>query len=262
MSLLRPHVLAARERLAEAEGHLKRRHQGGHSGIGLCAAISDLRDEVLLDLFSAAVAHSGLTESAALRGRIVLVPHGGYGRRDVAPFSDVDLMVLYDRSATDLVSRLAERFFRDVFDAGLALGHSVRTPEEAWRLSCQDAQICTSLIESRLLFGSVSLFCRFIRRFHDVVGRRGRTLVADVEKARLEERIKFGETVYLLEPNVKKSRGGLRDLQLIRWIAMVRYGTPEPDELCARGVIAEEDLETIRRASELLLWLRNEMHFH
>ena len=262
MSRLRPHVLAARQRLAEGQRQLGRLHQEGTSGFGLCAVASDIRDEVILELFSAALARLGLTYSESLRGQIALVPHGGYGRRDVAPFSDVDLMVLYGPSAAEQVRRLAERLFRDVVDAGLVLGHSVRTPEEAWRLASQDAQICTSLIESRFLFGSVTLFCRYIRRFNDLVGRHGARLMTAIEKERREERIKFGETVYLLEPNVKRSRGGLRDVQLVRWIGMVRYGTPEPDELCDRQVLSPEDYEAIRAASEFLLWLRNEMHLH
>jgi len=262
MPRLGPHVLAARKRLGDGQEQLERRHQEGISGAGLCAAISDLRDEVLLDLYEAALADLGLADPKALGGQIALVPHGGFGRRDVAPFSDVDLMILYSHEATDRVARVAERLFRDVFDAGLVLGHSVRTPEEACKLACQDAQICTSLIESRFLAGSVTLFSRFIRPFHDLVGHRGPALLAAIEKARLEERAKFGETVYLLEPNIKRSRGGLRDLQLLRWVGMVRYGTPEPDELCARGVLSEDDYQAVCRAGEFLLWLRNEMHFH
>jgi [protein-PII] uridylyltransferase len=262
MSQLRPHVLAARRRLAEGHEELRRRHHEGSSGCGLCALASDIRDHVILGLFSAALSQSGLTSDEALRGQIALVPHGGYGRRDVAPFSDVDLMVLYDPEAAEQVRPLATRLFRDVVDAGLVLGHSVRTPEEAWRLAAEDAQICTSLIESRFLFGSVTLFGRYMRRFHHLVGRRGARLVAAIEKERREERIKFGETVYLLEPNVKRSRGGLRDVQLVRWIAWCACGTPEPDELLKRKVLSQEDYEAIRDANEFLLWLRNEMHLH
>lgn len=262
MSRLRPHVLAAKRRLAEGQQRLKRRHQEGCAGVALCAASADLRDEIVLDLFAATLARLGLTDSRALRGTIALVAHGGYGRRDVAPFSDVDLMVLYGPGAADLVRRVAEPLFRDVFDSGLVLGHSVRTADEACRLASQDAPICTSLIESRFLFGSVSLFSRFIRRFHKLLARRGPALIPAVEKARLEERIKFGETVYLLEPNVKRSRGGLRDLQLIRWIGMLRYGTPEPDVLHTRGTLSRDDFEAIQRASEFLLWVRNELHVH
>ncbi len=262
MSGLRPHVLAARQRLAEGRRRLEMRHDEGASGPAVCALAADIRDEVILELFAAALADLRPGHRESLRGQIALVPHGGYGRRDVAPFSDVDLMVLQGRRAEEPVRRVAERLFRDVVDSGLVLGHSVRTPEEAVRLASQDAQISTSLIESRFLFGSVTLFCRYMRRFETMVARRGTRLIGEIERERLEERIKFGETVYLLEPNVKRSRGTLRDVQLVRWIGMVRYGTPEPDELRDRKALSHDDYAAIRAAREFLLWLRNEMHLH
>ena len=216
----------------------------------------------MLELFWSALANLGLADSNSFLRQIVIIPHGGYGRRDVAPFSDVDLMILALNGAAKRVERLAERFFTDIVDANLILGHSVRTPEEACQLARDDPQICTSLIEARFLAGSVTLFSSFIRRFHDLIGKRGPRLLADVEQERRAERHNFGRTVYLVEPNVKRSRGGLRDVQLLRWIGMVRYGTTEPDELCSRGVLSEDDYQAITRANEFLLWLRNEMHFH
>ncbi|OGS42005.1 MAG: hypothetical protein A3J82_08035, partial [Elusimicrobia bacterium RIFOXYA2_FULL_69_6] len=208
-----------------------------------------------------AVADVPPAEQEAVRREVALVAHGGQGRREVAPYSDVDLMILRV-DGSERVGPLAERLFRDVFDSGLVLGHSVRTTEEACRLSGQDAQVCTSLIESRLLAGSRELFDGFQRQFTRRVRRRGSALLAAIERARLEERMKFGETVYLLEPNVKRSRGGLRDIQFLRWIGLVRYGTPEPGELQAMGVLSEADRLAIQQAGEFLLWLRNEMHFH
>ncbi|MHC4399737.1 MAG: [protein-PII] uridylyltransferase [Planctomycetota bacterium] len=262
MSRLGTHVLAARRRLAEGQKHLSLRHEEGRLGADVCAAICDLRDRVVLDLYAAALDHLRLGDPGALGDRICLVAHGGYGRRDVAPFSDIDLMILVDPKAADPVARIAKRLVGDVFDAGLVLGHSVRTPQQACRLACHDPEICTSLIESRFLAGSQALFDRFLERFHRVVGRRGPGLVDGIERARLNEQIQFGRTVYLVEPNLKRSRGGLRDVQLLRWVGMVRYGTREPDDLGARGLLPEEDLHSIRQAAELLLWLRNEMHFH
>lgn len=262
MAGLSPRLLDARKRLADGRKQLQGRHDGGESGAGVSAAISDLRDQVLLDLFAAALERLGPPLSGGLAAKIALVAHGGCGRRDVAPFSDVDLMILYARSDAKHAARLAGQFFRDVVDAGLVLGHSVRSPEQACRLSRQDPQICTSLIESRLLAGSHSLFGRFVRQFQRAMSRRGPRLLAAIEKARLEERIRFGDSVYLLEPNVKRCQGGLRDLQFVRWIGMARYGTPSPDDLNARGILSQEDLHSIRRAGEFLLWLRNEMHFH
>ena len=109
-----------------------------------------------------------------LRDRVALVAHGGYGRREVAPYSDVDLMILCEKGLIDRVAPLAERLLCDVFDTGLVLGHSVRTIDEACALACQDAQICTSLIESRLLAGSEPLYRRYLHRFRSRVRRRAR----------------------------------------------------------------------------------------
>ena len=261
MSRLRSHVLEARRRLAEGHERLKSRQREGCPGLELCAAITDLRDEVILDLYEAALADLEPAAADRLRAGIALVAHGGYGRRDVAPYSDVDLMILHAGDRIEPLSRLAERLLRDVFDAGLVFGHSVRTIDEACTLACRDATIGSSLIESRFLTGSAGLFGRFLEKFRRRIRRRAATLVAAFEHARREERLRFGETVYLLEPNVKRSRGGLRELQLLRWIGMARYGTPEAGALRALGFLSAEDEEALRQATEFLLGLRNQLHF-
>lgn len=259
MPPFRPSVLAAKQRLAEAHAEFQRRHATGVSGARLCEAMARARDEVVLSLFEAAIADLGL---AKIRDEVALVPHGGYGRMEVSPGSDVDLMVLHSGSRAEQVGKLAERLMRDVFDAGLVLGHSVRTPRQACRLGWQDTTICTSLVESRLLAGSESLFRQFHRPFRRKVRRGSGPLMAAIEKSRLQERAKYGETVFLLEPNIKRSRGGLRDIQLLRWIGMVRYGTPLPERLHGLGVLSDEDCLALVEANEFLLRLRNEMHFH
>ncbi len=262
MSLLRSNVLAAKARLAKGNEDLKRRHQAGCFGVEVCALATNLRDAVLLELVDSALADLGESGPNGLLDEIALVAHGGHGRRDVAPYSDVDLMVLHRRGAAARVARLAERLLRDVFDVGLVLGHSVRTPWQACRLARKDSSICTSLMESRLLCGSEPLFQGFLRRFRRQVSWRSGNLMATIVASRQQERARYGETVFLLEPNVKRSAGGLRDLQLLRWIGWVRYGTPEPRQLHELGVLGEEDFAALRRAGEFLLWLRNELHFH
>lgn len=261
MSPVRASVLAARQRLAEGHEQLKLRHDAGASGVAVCAAIADLRDEVLLDLFQSALAAIPADRAARLIGQIALVAHGGYGRRDVAPYSDVDLMILRAPAEVAALAPLAERLLCDVFDAGLVLGHSVRTAEEACALACQDATIASSLMESRLLAGSAGVFVDFAQKFQAEVRRRSGAVLAAMEQARREERAKFGDTVYLLEPNLKRSPGNLREIQLLRWAGAARYGTPEPDALCARGALSPDDLAAVAQASEFLLRLRNELHF-
>ncbi|MBN1854767.1 MAG: [protein-PII] uridylyltransferase, partial [Pirellulales bacterium] len=174
----------------------------------------------------------------------------------------VDLMILHHPKVTSRVVSLVERLLRDVFDTGLRFGHSVRTVDQACRLACSEPMICTSLVDSRLLGGSKSLFASYIRRFRRQTHRRARWLIAGIMEDRWAEKRRYGETVFLLEPNVKRSPGTLRDIQLIRWIGFVRFGTHDPGELHAHGAIGEEDLQAIQRAGEFLLRLRNELHFH
>ena len=261
MSSLTTHVLTAKARLARGHQRLRERHEAGSNGMELCAAVSDLRDMVLLDLFEARLEALSPSEALSVRNRSALVVHGGHGRREVSPFSDVDLMVLR-RGRDGRIDAVARGLFRDVFDSGLALGHSIRTPDEACRLACQDACVATSLMESRLLAGDKHLFRSFSRRFDDRIKRRRRALMAAVEAERMAERARFGETVYLLEPNVKRSRGGLRDVQFLRWIARIRYGVTLPEEPARRGLLSDDDHCVLRDALESLLWLRNELHFH
>ncbi len=259
---LRPKVLEAKQRLAEGRAKLKARHDKGSPGIQVCRALTELFDSLVMMLFDAAIEDLGENRPDGLRSSIALVPHGGYGRGDVAPHSDVDLMMLYDSSMQRRVAPLAERLVRDVFDVGLTLGQSIRTPSEACQLARSDPAVCTSLIESRFLSGSEEVYSRFTRSFQADVKSRRWSILNSIERARSVEREQFGETVYLLEPNVKRSPGGLRDMQLLRWIGFVRYGAADPDGLRLVGVLSDEDHDVILRAHEFLLRLRNELHFH
>lgn len=258
----RPAVQAARERLREGRERFKRRHQEGSPGIQVCAALTALVDEVVLSIYHAALDDLQCPPESPLRTDVALVAHGGYGRRDGAPYSDVDLMILHDGVAESQIAPLAKRLLQDVFDVGLTLGQSVRTPREACRWALKDATVFTSLAESRFLAGNQALFDKFLWRFRKSSMWHWRRMIGAVEKSRLEERAQFGETVYLLEPNVKRSPGGLRDLQLLRWVGFARYGQAEPEALRLMGVLPRDDHRAIRRATEFLLRLRNEMHFH
>ena len=171
-------------------------------------------------------------------------------------------MILHAGGAASRVAPLARRLLHDLFDAGLSLGQSVRTVGDACKLGLKDATIFTSLVESRLLGGSEALFARFQTKFQKAAQRHWRKLVNAIESSRNEERSQFGETVYLLEPNVKRSPGGLRDMQLLRWVGFARYGQASPDGLQLMGMLSKEDEITLRRALEYLLHVRNELQFH
>jgi len=251
-------VLDARNRLREGREKIKKQHDQGAPGPQVCAQITDLFDGVILDIWNAATAQL-LTPSQ--RSKLALVAHGGYGRRDLAPYSDVDIMLVPMRGAGSMVQPVAARLSRDIVDAGLQLGFSVRGPGEACRLAWRDPVIFSSLAESRLLAGSLKVYSRFFNTLRAGARRRRSLLVDMLYQSRREERIKWGETNYLLRPNVKRSRGGLRDLQFIRWVGFTCDGETEPDRLVKLGRLPADDFRRIRQAYAFLLRVRNELHF-
>ena len=253
-----PAVVKSRERLQAGRLKLRAQHDSGSPGIQVSARQADLIDSVVLDLFQAAQVEAGVED---LAGQFAVVAHGGYGRRDVAPFSDVDLMLLHTPAAAEQAELLARYLSRWIVDAGCVLGFSLRTPKQACKYAWGDATIFTSLVESRLLTGSVELFSSYMHSLRKGARRRSSKIIRDVEKARFEERRKYGETVFLLEPNIKRSRGGLRDIQLVRWVGFAKYGECDIEKLSQLGYLDQEDFRVLRDGVRYLLRLRNQMHF-
>ena len=259
---VRESALAARRSLAEEREKLRLQHASGSPGIQVCARLSDYLDSLLIEIFAAALVEFDPDYASFIRSNVALVPLGGFGRRDLAPFSDVDLMLLHEAEVVSEVEPIARRLVTDVSDLGLQLGFSVRSIPEACKLGRRDAVIFTSLAEARYLAGSVRLFSKFMRRFRQTTRNRPQALMQMVVQARESERSHYDETVFLLEPDVKKSVGALRDIHLIRWIGFASYGECVPANLRLQGRMTRDDERDVRRAYEFLLRLRNEMHFH
>ena len=257
-------VNQAREDLAARRKRLKSQHDKGSPGIQVCAGLADMLDGIILDLYQAALdsVTSSDAEREILEHNIALVPHGGYGRQDVAPYSDVDLMLLCTSASQPGVTKLARALTQNIYDVGLTLGFSTRTNKEAISLALQDPKIFTSLIESRFLHGSVRLFTNFYSRFKIRSRRKWKSVLQLVAQARRDERATVGAAVHVLKPNVKRSPGSLRDLQYVRWLGFLVHGEQEPQELYRRNILSKADYKIIRSGRDYLLQLRNEMHFH
>ncbi len=260
-SSLRPGLLAARQRLAEGRSQIRLQHDSGSPGVQVCARLTELVDGIVLEIFEAAMASLIQEGLAPAAGDVAIVAHGGYGRRDLAPGSDVDLMIVHQCASEAEIAPLAKRMIGDLFDAGLEPSQSVRTVNEACELALRDPTIATSLIESRCLAGGDRLYQHYQQRFQRQIRTHAGALLASIDKSRRAERSQYGESLYLLEPNIKRSRGGLRDIQLLRWVGYVRYGMAEPDDLHMFGVLPKSEHRVVQRAREFLLRLRNELHF-
>lgn len=254
-------ALAAREQLAAGREKLRRQHDSGSPSVQVCAHFTDLLEQIVLALFQDALASLPAATAKQLVSATSIVAHSGFGRREMAPYSDLDVMLLHAASVREQVQPLIRRFSQNLYDTAMEVGFVARTPDEACRLAMEDPMILTSQSESRLIGGDPALFDAFDGQFRRMVRRRWQRLVGKAEDARKGERTQYGETVFLLEPNVKRSRGGLRELQFIRWLGFVRYGENDFDALAQGGWLTREEQRKLRSARDYLLWLRNDLHF-
>lgn len=259
---VRSSVITAKQQLHEVREKLAEEHANGASGREVCRHFAELADRQVGMLFQAALDDLEHEDRERVLERVSLVVHGGVGRFEMAPYSDIDLMLLHEGADSDHVTFLAQRLSQDIFDSGYRLGLSVRTPRQTFQMIPRDATVYTSLCESRLLSGSKSLYDRYRDRFLVTAKRRMYYLIDAIEHARKEERVRFGETVYLLRPHIKKSRGALRDVQMVRWVALTRYGESDFRILHEMGALTESEYESLGGAQEFLLRLRNELHFN
>ncbi len=255
---MRPIVIRCRAALEEGRQKALEQHRSGTPGMQVSTLLADLYDDMVLDIWHEAIREHATDER--LTG-LSLIAHGGFGRRDLAPYSDADLMLLTTPKAESLATKIAGNLQKDIGDSGIDPGFSFRTSNEACRMSWEDPVIYSSLSESRLLAGSLRLYSKYFYAFRHGAMRRSSQIVKRVVTARREERGKWGDTAYLLRPNVKRSRGALRDIQLIRWIGFARYGETDLERLVKLGALPEEDYRHLRKAYAFMLRLRHELHF-
>ena len=261
ISLANEIVQALRSELREKQEEVRKLHNRGLDGLRVSAKLATLVDRVVTRLFDAALGELDPSAADALRANVAVVGLGSYGRRQCAPYSDVDLMILHQGGSQDEVALQLRPMTQGIFDVGLQLGHSVRTANEAVQLARDDVVICTSLIDARTVIGNQSLHETFRSNFEKMVRRSGKSLCRNFLDTRRDERNQYGETLYLLEPHVKRSRGGLRDMNLLRWLGFVEHGESDPDRLRLTGALSKLDHRRWLSARLFLLRLRNEMHF-
>ncbi|MEM6745051.1 MAG: [protein-PII] uridylyltransferase [Pseudomonadota bacterium] len=193
--------------------------------------------------------------------RLAVLAVGGYGRFEMAPHSDVDLLFLIHWKQAAWVESLVESVLYLLWDLRLKVGHATRSVDDCLRLAKQDMTIRTALLEHRFISGDAALAASLEQRlWDDLFARSGPEFV----EAKLEERAqrhdRHGGSRYLLEPNVKESKGGLRDLQTLWWIAKYLYHARSPTDLVEKGVFAEDEVAVFAEAEAFLWTVR--MHLH
>ncbi|WP_166825460.1 [protein-PII] uridylyltransferase [Thalassoroseus pseudoceratinae] len=235
----------------------------GATGTQVASALSDGMDAFLIRLIEEEFELRSESERDVIRENAAVVAVGGTGRGDLCPYSDIDLLFLYDPAADTPFAEFSSTVVRALWDAGLQLGHSVRTIKECVTLAKAEPQIATALTEMRLLWGSERLVGSLRKQFErKVIHRRLRAFIDSCVEARGSERLTHGNTVQQLEPDLKSSQGGLRDFHLLRWLGYALFKEKDIDSLRRNGSLTREEAYDLRGAYEFLLKIRIDMHFH
>jgi len=260
---LRRRALALlKEHLDRGRTEVRRRFEAGATGAATVRAQSFLMDQLLRVLYDFTLHYVYHRPNPTAGERLCLVALGGYGRGELAPFSDVDLLFLRAYKTTPLVEQVVESILYILWDLGLKVGHATRTGDECIRLAESDVTIRTALLEARYLWGERSLYDELRTRFDaEVMARSGPEFVEAKLAESAQRHQRLGDSRYLVEPNLKEGKGGLRDLQTLFWIAKYLYRVDTVDALVERGVFIDEDARRFADALEFLWTVRCHLHY-
>ena len=245
---------------------LKRSHRKGTSGKEICQMRTTMIDVVIENLFLSAL-DLYVSKHGAIKSRMAVVATGGYGRGELNPHSDIDILFLYpsDADSSELKSfkaLMAEEILYPLWDLGLKVGHASRNKEEVLKEVDQEIQSKNAILESRLICGSDGLFKTMVESFINHL-KSDRT--TEYINQRLQDEInrhhKHGNTVYLQEPDIKNGVGGLRDYQNILWIAKLKFGYHSYKDFAKYKLLRVDESRDIRKAYNFLLRVRNELHY-
>ena len=261
-------VLNLFRRFLKVEEHrLRLWHRAGADGRTIARGRAQLLDVVLQHLFKNVDAAYRLEHPDAVTP-LALIATGGYGRAELCPYSDIDLMFLHDSPARSgknhpHLEAIVQKVLYMLWDLGLKVGHSTRSIREAIQHANADMQSKTALIESRLIIGDGKLYAQFRKRLiTECVRGHENNYIAERMTDQRDRHQKFGDSVYMQEPNVKSGCGGLRDFQNLIWIAFFKYGVTTLGELRQRGFLEASEQNELESAYDFLLRVRTELHYH
>lgn len=240
-----------RQALKQSQEHLKQLFEQGEPVIELVHQRSDFVDEILQQIWQQYIDDDT---------PVSLVAVGGYGRGELHPYSDVDLLILLDESVSEAPPQSLSDFLTQLWDVGLEIGHSVRTIQECRQQAEEDITIATNLLEARYLCGHESLFESLqnltvtnktwdTRRFFELK-----------RQEQIERHQKYNDTANNLEPNLKESPGGLRDIQVVNWVAQQHFDVIDLEGLRQKGFLANSEYETLLSGQEFLWTVRFALH--
>src|SRR6266581_3502165 len=257
-------VLPLYKKFLKVEEHrLRLKHQAGGGGREICARRAELVDVLLQYVFGAAA--TAARGNAAPGTPLALIALGGYGRGELNPFSDIDVMLLHHQGRRRISPHLEEMVQQVLYllwDSGFKVGHSTRSIKEAIAQANRDMRTKTAMLESRFLSGDAKLAREFREQFRSkCVEGHEREYVEMRMQDQVARHKKFGDSVYLQEPHVKSGCGGLRDYQNLLWMTYFKEGSLSTNQLVGKDWLSESDQRQIERAYDFLLRLRTDLHY-
>jgi [protein-PII] uridylyltransferase len=257
-------VLPLYKKFLKVEEHrLRLKHQAGGGGREICARRAELVDVLLRYVFGGAAGTA--RGNGAPKVSLALIALGGYGRGELNPFSDIDVMLLHHQPAAGISPALEEMVNQVLYllwDSGFKVGHSTRSIKEAITEANRDMLTKTAMLESRFLAGDSELAREFREQFRSkCVEGRERQYVEMRMQDQVSRHKKFGDSVYLQEPNLKSGCGALRDYQNLLWMTYFKEGSLSTNQLVGKDWLSESDQRGIERAYDFLLRLRTDLHY-
>jgi len=250
IDVLRTTIRLGRERLHAI-------HLNGASGEFIVKGHAALTDVVLKRIFRILHTHPSPEEET-----LALVATGGYGRGELSPFSDIDLLFILPNDSRPKHEQLVERMLYCLWDLGLDIGHAVRQIEDCVQQARQDLEIRTSMLESRYLAGNQALFDTYKRKlFKKVLDKDPDSFLRAKLLEQTKRHEKFGNSFYYLEPNIKENPGGLRDIQTFAWISKYRYKVERVRDLVDMEIITPQEYRVFTRSLSFLRRVRNALHY-
>lgn len=248
--------------LAEGREIARARLEARGSGLACARLISGLEDELIGAIYDYVVRYVYVVDNPTFAERLAIIAVGGYGRGTLAPGSDIDLLFLVPYKQTPWGESVIEAILYILWDLRQKVGHATRSVAECMRQARADMTIRTTLLEARFILGNAELFSEFRESFDREIVRSDTREFVSAKLAERDARVmRAGASRYLVEPNVKEGKGGLRDLNTLFWIAKYVYRVREAKELVAAGLFTAAELSLFERCEEFLWRVRCHLHF-
>src|SRR5579863_2825361 len=257
-----PLLAPLKRALAAGRAEIRRRFDAGGSGAAAVREQSFLIDQLLRAAYDVVTERIYPRANPTSGERIAMVAVGGYGRGELAPWSDIDLLFLLPYKKTPYTEQVVEYLLYLLWDLGLKVGQATRSVEECLRQAKSDLTIRTALLEARYLWGEEPLYADLKKRFENEIVRGSAAAFIEAKLGERDERhLRVGDSRYQLEPNVKEGKGGLRDLHTLYWLAKYIYRIDDVAKLVDLGVLSAAESQRFSRAQSFLWTVRCHLHY-